>query len=292
MRLGGQRRSGNIEDRRGMRGPGFGGGVGLPLARLGLPGIIVMIAILVFFPNAAPLLLGGGAPIAGPQQAGEVGAPSDRAGDFTAAVLGSVEDVWGELYASGAMAHYGVEGAYEPSRLVLFEGSVASACGSAASATGPFYCPADAQVYLDTSFFADMERQLGASGDFAHAYVIAHEVGHHVQNLIGATDIPQRAGSERERNALSVRLELQADCFAGVWGHHAARRDLLSPGDIEEALGAANAIGDDRLQRRAQGYVVPDSFTHGSSEQRVRWFRAGFDSGDPAACDTFEAERL
>jgi predicted metalloprotease len=199
-------------------------------------------------------------------------------------VLKDTEDVWGELFASMGKT-------YQAPRLILFTGQVESACGSASSAVGPFYCPGDAQVYLDTEFFDDLHRRFGAPGDFAEAYVIAHEVGHHVQNLLGVSGRVQslrRQMGEAEANRLSVRLELQADFFAGVWAHHAqAAKQILEAGDIEEALSAATAIGDDRLQRQARGTVTPDAFTHGTSEQRMRWFRRGFESGDPNACDTF-----
>jgi hypothetical protein len=185
---------------------------------------------------------------------------------------------------------------YQPPRLVLFEGQVQSACGIAGSATGPFYCPADQQVYLDTSFFAELERRFGAPGDFARAYVIAHEVGHHVQTLLGITQEVDRLRRQVDRatgNQLSVMVELQADCFAGVWARHTEERArVLEPGDIEEGLGAASAVGDDRIQQRTRGYVVPDAFTHGSSEQRARWFTRGLQTGDVNACDTFNAERL
>ena len=199
-------------------------------------------------------------------------------------VLADTEETWQRIFARQG-------GRYQEPTLVLFTGSVSSACGYATAAVGPFYCPGDRKLYLDLSFFRDLERRHGAPGDFAQAYVVAHEVGHHVQTLLGISDRVRAAGrgrGEAEVNALSVRQELQADCFAGLWGHAAHReRQLLDPGDLEEALKAASAIGDDRLQREAQGRVVPDSFTHGTSEQRVRWFRRGFESGDINACDTF-----
>jgi predicted metalloprotease len=209
--------------------------------------------------------------------------------DFVSAVLGETEDVWREQFA--------VLGAtYQEPTLVLFSGVVQSACGTAQSAMGPFYCPGDRKVYLDMSFFDELSRRFGAPGDFAAAYVIAHEVGHHVQNLMGTTDKMQALRgrlSEREYNQMSVRLELQADFYAGVWAHHAQKaRQILEAGDIEEGLNAASAIGDDRLQRRSQGHVVPDAFTHGTSEQRVRWFRKGLETGDVRQGNTFEAEAL
>jgi hypothetical protein len=216
-------------------------------------------------------------------------APDDEAKEFVSVVLKDTEDVWGDLFARMGKA-------YEDPTLVLFDGQVQSACGFASAAVGPFYCPGDAHVYLDTSFFAELDQRFGVPGDFAQAYVIAHEVGHHVQNLLGISERVQRLRervSEAEANRLSVRLELQADFFAGVWAHHAQRaKQILESGDVEEALSAASAIGDDRLQRQARGTITPDSFTHGTSEQRVRWFRRGFETGDPAQGDTFGVERL
>ncbi len=299
MRLGGQRRSLNIEDRRGGRGGGFrlgGGGGGFPIRMRGMSlttlALLVIIA-LVFKINPLDLLVGPGV-LSPPQQAGRMGAPEDEAGGFVSAVLGSTEDVWGKLYTEGKGPGGG--GAYAAPTLTLFSGSVQSACGGATSAVGPFYCPADSKVYLDTGFFQDLSDRFGAPGDFAQAYVIAHEVGHHLQNLSGVTDQAARARqalSGKQYNAFQVKMELQADCYAGVWGYHAQTwKNQLEPGDVDEALAAANAIGDDRLQRQAQGRVVPDSFTHGTSEQRARWFKRGFDSGDPARCDTFNAPSL
>ena len=200
-------------------------------------------------------------------------------------MLGDTEDTWTKLFRD-------MRGQYQAPRLVLFRGGVESACGMASSAVGPFYCSADQRVYLDRAFFEDLAKRFGAPGEFARAYVIAHEIGHHVQNLMGITD---KVAQQRERaggargNQLSVRLELQADCLAGVWGYYAKQRGLLEPGDVESGLGAAAAIGDDRIQRQTRGQVAPESFTHGSSEQRVRWFRTGLEGGDPRACDTFSA---
>jgi len=206
-----------------------------------------------------------------------------------AVVLADTEDTWSAL-----LPKYGVQ--YVAPKLVLFDGLVQSACGTAEAAMGPFYCPLDQKVYVDTSFFNDLNQRFGAPGDFAQAYVIAHEVGHHVQNLVGTAEkvrAAQERSSQADANALSVRMELQADCYAGVWGRTAAQsRQLLEAGDVEEGLRAATAIGDDRLQKMTQGRVVPDAFTHGSSEQRVRWFRRGLETGDPAACDTFAAREL
>jgi hypothetical protein len=211
-------------------------------------------------------------------------AEEQQQADFVSVVLADTEDTWGQIFRQAGHV-------YEEPNLVLFSGSVRSACGMASAAMGPFYCPADKKVYIDLSFFDDLQQRHGAPGDFAQAYVIAHEVGHHVQNLLGtSTQVrkAQRGLGEAGVNELSVKLELQADCFAGLWGHHADRsRQVLEQGDIEEALGAASAIGDDRLQKEGQGYVVPESFTHGSSKQRVHWFKQGINSGDVGDCDTF-----
>jgi predicted metalloprotease len=209
--------------------------------------------------------------------------------DFVAAVLGETEDVWRDVFARNGKV-------YREPKLVLFRGMAQSACGTAESAVGPFYCPGDEKVYLDMSFFRDLSQSIGAPGDFAQAYVIAHEIGHHVQDLLGinarVAAMQRRLGEDRA-NELSVRLELQADFLAGVWAHHAQERmSILEAGDLEEALNAASSIGDDRLQRRSQGYVVPDAFTHGTSEQRMRWFRLGYETGDIARGDTFAAENL
>jgi uncharacterized protein len=204
-------------------------------------------------------------------------------------VLAGTEDVWTTVFQQGGSQ-------YQPPRLVMFSGVTPTACGAGQAAMGPFYCPGDQKVYIDTSFYETMRRQLGAPGDFAQAYVVAHEVGHHVQNLMGLTekmDQARRRVSEREYNALSVRLELQADCFAGIWAHHNHKnKAILEPGDVEEALNAAAAIGDDALQRKSQGQVVPDSFTHGTSEQRQRWFHKGLETGSVQACDTFNTRQL
>jgi hypothetical protein len=218
---------------------------------------------------------------------GQMGAPDDELGQFTSTVLASTEDVWSEMFRRSGSR-------YAEPTLVLFSHAVQSACGFTGAAVGPFYCPADRKLYIDLSFFADLDRNFGAPGDFAQAYVIAHEVGHHVQNLLGLSErvhrLQQRA-SQQDANALSVRLELQADCFAGVWGYHANRTArMLEPGDAEEGLRAAAAIGDDRLQHRGGGQVQPESWTHGSSQMRVGWLRRGLENGDMDACDTFSTE--
>jgi predicted metalloprotease len=279
MRWQGGRRSTNIEDRRGM-------GVGRPLA-IGGGAAGVVIALLV-------MLLGGDpSSVIAPSPSGEVGTggsgqPVDPAQaemkDFVSVILADTEDTWPAL-----LEPHGVR--YTEPQLVLFTEAVESGCGVQESVVGPFYCPLDQRVYLDLTFFNELERRYDAPGDFAQAYVVAHEVGHHVQNLLGISEqvhsMRSRMG-QAESNALSVRLELQADCFAGIWAHHAQRqRQLLEEGDVEEGLGAASAVGDDTLQRRARGRVVPESFTHGSAEQRIAWFRRGLEQGTLEACDTF-----
>lgn len=288
MRWDGQRESRNIEDRRGMGAARSGAG-------LGLGGLVLVLAV-SYLTGTNPLtllnLLNGVQEITVPQEPDRslpTGAPRDELGKFAAVVLADTEDTWRALFPRMGRN-------YEDPRLVLFTGAVRSACGTASSAVGPFYCPGDRKVYLDLSFFRELAQRLGAPGDFAQAYVIAHEIGHHVQNLIGIADkvtrLQQRSPTA-ERNALSVRMELQADCFAGVWGYHAKRnRNLIEPGDFEEGLQAAAAIGDDRLQKMGQGRVQPESWTHGSSEQRMTWLRRGLESGDPGAFDTFAEKRL
>ena len=287
MRIEGQRESDNVEDRRGM-GPSRIGGRG----RLGIGTIVLALAV-SYFTGADPMtvlnLLTGVQSMteqSEPSEPGPVGAPNDQLGKFASIVLADTETTWRTLLGPR----------YEDPRMVLFTGAVQSACGTASSAVGPFYCPGDHRVYLDLAFFDEMERRLGASGDFAQAYVIAHEVGHHVQNLLGVAEKVHRLRrqvSETEANALSVRMELQADCYAGVWGYHAKReRNVIEPGDFEEGLRAAAAIGDDRLQKMSRGHVQPESWTHGSSEQRMTWLKRGLESGDPSVCNTFEAGRL
>jgi uncharacterized protein len=276
MELGNQRASSNVQDRRGMGMVGGG---------LGIGGIaIAVIAYLLGFDPGTALNVGQQVSNQQDTRQAPAGAPADEMGQFVARVLGSTEDVWGGVFRqSGAQ--------YRPPTLVLYEGQVRSACGMGQAAMGPFYCQSDEKLYIDLSFFRDLQARFRAPGDFAQAYVIAHEVGHHVQKLTGSfRKLEQAQGRPKaELNRISVRLELQADCYAGVWGHHAGAMKQLSPGDIEEALGAANAIGDDRLQKQTQGRVVPDSFTHGSSEQRMQWFKRGLDSGRAQDCDTFSA---
>ncbi len=283
MRWVGRRQSTNVEDRRGVRPGGLvvGGGIGtivivvLALLLGGDPG-----TVLDQLQNASP-------PGAATQQT--IDPAQEPLKEFASVVLGDTEAVWAAQFKQMGKT-------YQPTTLVLFSGSVESACGLAGAAAGPFYCPSDQKVYLDLSFFDELSRKFGAPGDFAQAYVIAHEVGHHVQDLLGISDqvrALEKGASEAEVNDLSVRMELQADFLAGMWAHY-ARQDLqvLDPGDIEEALQAASAIGDDRLQMEAQGYAVPDSFTHGTSEQRSRWFRRGLDTGDMSQGDTFQATSL
>jgi predicted metalloprotease len=254
-----------------------------------------VIALIAMFLGVDPgVILQSGiteGPAAGSQQPVESRAPSreDKQADFVAAVLGSTEEVWTDIFARGGRT-------YRKPTLVLFTGQVQSACGYAQAAVGPFYCPADQKLYIDLAFYRDLQDRFKAPGDFAQAYVIAHEVGHHVQNLLGIAErvhgMQQRAGKQ-QANALSVRMELQADCFAGIWAAQAnQKRRILEPGDVEEGLGAAAAVGDDRIQMATRGYVSPDSFTHGSAQQRVRWFRRGLDTGDLKACDAFAAAQL
>lgn len=298
MDLKDSRESSNVEDVRGQgRGPGPGGdpfgrrGVNIPIGgmRGGSIGsialIIVVIIVLQFMGVDVGSLLGDGTTTSRPSdsQTVQTQQTNDESVVFVRKVLGETEDAWNGIFAAAGERYV------EP-KLVLFSGGVDSACGMASAATGPFYCPSDQKVYLDTAFFAEMRDRFEAAGDFAQAYVIAHEIGHHVQNLTGVLPKFNRARqsmSETEANAMSVRVELQADCYAGIWGRYTDQKGILERGDIEEALNAAEQIGDDALQKRSQGYVVPDSFTHGTSAQRAKWFRRGFDSGKVSACDTF-----
>src|SRR5215208_1801744 len=283
------RGSTNVEDRRGMGLPGGRGGPGI--------GTVLVLGLVGWALGIDPrLLISGAEMVAGGrdggtvQQQGRPGAPEDEQGRFASKILGNTEDIWREVLPRQANREY------RPPKMVLFSGATRSGCGSAQSAMGPFYCPLDQTVYLDLSFFQEMQRRFRAGGDFAHAYVITHEVGHHVQNQLGLlqkVQARQREVGRAESNQLSVRVGLMADCLAGVWAFHSNERyRSLEQGDIEEAINAAQAIGDDRLQRQSQGYVVPDSFTHGSSEQRVRWFMTGLKSGQMQQCDTFKARRL
>lgn len=282
MRLEDQRASQNVEDRRGMRARGgVGGGLGL--------GTIVIVLVISWITGTNPLTLfqlagglsGGGG--SAPAEQGRAGTPDDPQGQFVARVLGSTEDAWTRVFRESGEQ-------YRPPTLVLFDEAVQSACGTNSAAVGPFYCPADEKLYIDLTFFRQLDEQFGAPGDFAQAYVVAHEVGHHLQTLLGVSERVSAARqrvSEVEANRLSVLQELQADCFAGVWANHANDRNLLQAGDVEEGLRAAAAIGDDVLQKRAQGRVAPESWTHGSSEQRATWLRRGMTEGTIDACDTF-----
>jgi uncharacterized protein len=294
------RQSQNVEDQRGSGG-GFGGGLGgglgggmprIPMggrARAGGIGgfglIVIVVLMLIFGVDPSMLMQGGGAPTYTPGDNSMIQTGSDdELKQFSASVLGSTEDVWKGIFQQAGRQYH------EPT-LVLFTGAVQSACGYTQSAVGPFYCPGDQKLYIDLGFLQELTRQLNAPGDFAQAYVIAHEVGHHVQNELGVmekTQAMQQQMSEEERNAISVRIELQADCFAGVWAYHVnSDTQMIEPGDIEEAINAASAVGDDAIQQQTQGYVRPESFTHGTSQQRMKWFNTGFRSGDPTTCDTF-----
>lgn len=302
----GRRQSDNVEDER-----SSGGGLGLPGGGLGGPGgqfripiggragggsslIIVVLVVLAgwYFGFDPSMILGGGDSGQVTDGSGQItddsgqgtGAPAnDEMKQFVSTVLAETEDVWSGIFQANGMT-------YEDPKLLLFSGGVRSACGFTSSAAGPFYCPNDHKVYLDTDFFQQLSQQFGASGDFAEAYVIAHEVGHHVQNLTGILpkfNQMRQSMSEADANHMSMQVELQADCFAGVWGHFTAQKGILEKGDLEEALNAAQQIGDDTLQKKMQGYVVPESFNHGTSAQRVKWFKRGFDSGKLSDCDTF-----
>ena len=295
MRWEDYRQSENLEDRRGGGGefaglPGGRGGIGI--------GTMVVLGLLGWALGIDPRLLIGGAELIGgiggrsaptQEQRKSAGPPQDEMGRFVSAVLAQNEDIWSKVLPQQANRKY------VPPKLVLFSGVDRSGCGTAQAAMGPFYCPNDQRVYLDLSFFQEMQRKLGGGGDFAYAYVVGHEVGHHIQNLLGilpkVNELRQRI-SERESNALSVRVELQADCFAGVWAYNIQAMDRIEPGDIDEALRSASAIGDDKLQQQVRGVVVPDSFTHGSSAQRTRWFNTGFKSGNMQSCDTFRTNQL
>jgi uncharacterized protein len=286
MRLEGRAESGNVEDRRGQRMRGGPAGIGC--------GGLLLVLALSYLTGEDPrtfLQLIGAVQQTTQQEAppsAPAGAPSDALGTFASRVLRDTEETWKQIFAE-------MNQPYEEPPLVLFTEAVRSGCGVASSGTGPFYCPADRKVYLDPEFFDQLSKRFGAPGDFAQAYVIAHEVGHHIQTLLGVSDrvnAAQQRGSAREANALSVRMELQADCFAGVWGFRASRdRQLIEPGDFEEGMRAAASIGDDAIQEAAQGSVRPESWTHGSSEQRQFWLRRGLSTGDPARCDTFKEPR-
>jgi predicted metalloprotease len=290
MRWEGNRESSNVEDRRG----GGGGGFGLGTGTIGIGTIVIALiggAVLGVNPLTLLSILTGGGGAAPQVQQGPAPAPpaNDQAARFVSTVLADTEDVWTQLFQQGGAT-------YHAPKLVLYRGAIRTACGAGQAQMGPFYCPQDQKVYIDLSFYDTLKNQLGAPGDFAQAYVIAHEVGHHVQHELGITDQVDQArarGGQAQANALSVRLELQADCFAGVWGYHANQaRNILEQGDVEEAMNAAQKIGDDALQRNAGRAVVPESFTHGTSAQRQHWFDTGLKTGSVKACDTFGAGKL
>ncbi|HYE28278.1 MAG TPA: neutral zinc metallopeptidase [Allosphingosinicella sp.] len=301
MRLGGYRTSDNVSDQGQGLGGGFGGGgcltmlLPLVLSRFGIGGVLILLlgyCALSYMGGGGGLGLGGPAPGVAPHQSSTAGGSAaqicaDPTKRFSCQVLASTEDTWAKLFAAQGQR-------YQPAGFSFYSGGGNSGCGAAQSAMGPFYCPTDGKIYLDTSFYDELQNRFGAAGDFAQAYVIAHEVGHHIQNLtgvLGEASARQRRLSSREGNALQVLVELQADCYAGVWAANArdSQGSLLEPGDVEEGLRAAQAIGDDTLQRRTQGRVVPEAFTHGTAEQRSQWLRRGLETGDPAACDTFAA---
>ncbi|MBW5823910.1 zinc metallopeptidase [Yersinia kristensenii] len=288
MRWQGRRESDNVEDRRG-DSSGGGGGFRPPIGGKG--GLVILIVVLVagYYGVDLTPLLNGSDPMSQtqtqPRSQSAVSAKDDQYAKFTSVVLADTEDTWKPIFQQMGRS-------YQEPKLVMYRGATRTGCGTGQSVMGPFYCPADSTVYIDLSFYEDMRNKLGAGGDFAQAYVIAHEVGHHVQHLMGIdTKVwqQQQGASEAEANRLSVKMELQADCFAGVWGKAMEKQNVLEIGDLQEALNAAQAIGDDRLQQQRQGRVVPDSFTHGTSAQRYTWFKRGFDSGDPNSCNTFAA---
>lgn len=280
MRWQDRRESNNVEDRRQQ-----GGGGGFPIGGKGRLVLLVVVMVAGYYGvDLTPLLDQSAPPTEAPRQ--KVSQQNqDPLAKFTSVMLASTEDAWSDIFHQSGNQ-------YRPPKLVLYRGSTRTGCGQGQSVMGPFYCPADSTVYIDLSFYQEMRDKLGADGDFAQGYVVAHEVGHHVQHLLGIERKMrqlQQGASRAEQNQLSVKLELQADCFAGVWGHYMQRENVLESGDLEEALNAAQAIGDDRLQQQSQGRVIPDSFTHGTSAQRYQWFKRGFDSGTPARCDTFAA---
>ncbi|MBZ7406877.1 neutral zinc metallopeptidase [Klebsiella grimontii] len=285
MRWQGRRESDNVEDRRGQSGSPMGGGGGFRLPS-GKGGIVLLIIVLVAGYYGVDLTgMLTGEPVTQQQTTIQrsISPQDEEAAKFTKVILADTEDTWGAIFKDMGRQ-------YAQPKLVMYRGATRTACGTGQSVMGPFYCPADSTVYIDLSFYDEMQSKLGAGGDFAQGYVIAHEVGHHVQKLLGIESKVrqlQQNASQAEANRLSVKMELQADCFAGVWGYNMQKQDYMETGDLQEALNAAEAIGDDRLQQQSQGRVVPDSFTHGTSQQRYTWFKRGFDSGDPAQCNTF-----
>lgn len=286
MRWQGRRESDNVEDRRSQSpGPGLGRGGGGFRLPAGKGGIVLLIVVVVagYYGVDLTALLSGGQPVTQQTTQRSISPNDDEAAKFTSVILATTEDTWGQIFQQMGRT-------YQQPKLVMYRGATRTGCGTGQSVMGPFYCPADSTVYIDLSFYDEMKSKLGADGDFAQGYVIAHEVGHHVQKLMGIEPKVrqlQQGATQAEANRLSVKMELQADCFAGVWGYSMQKQDVLDTGDLREALNAAEAIGDDRLQQKGQGRVIPDSFTHGTSEQRYTWFKRGFDSGDPAQCNTF-----
>jgi len=291
MRWQDYRRSDNVEEGSSSGPSMFGGGLRLSGGAI----ILVVVVSLLLGKNPLEMLAlltgDGGGPVVqtqAPQTATRAPATNDPQTEFVARVLGDTEDVWGGIFQQMGTR-------YQPPKLTLYHGQIASACGFSSAAAGPFYCPGDRKVYLDLSFFQELSQRFGAPGDFARAYVIAHEIGHHVQNQLGLMEAAQQKmanASDRSRNEMSVRLELQADCLAGVWGHSSMQRNIIDAKDVESGLAAAAAVGDDRIQKQTRGYVVPEGFTHGSSAQRTKWFRTGLDSGDLRQCDTFGTRNL
>lgn len=288
MRWQGRRESDNVEDRRDDSGSSPSMGAGRMRIPRGKGGIILLIVVVIasyYGYDLSPLLTGESSSVSqpAPQRQSSIKPQQDEAAKFTSVILATTEDTWQQLFQKMGKT-------YTPPKLVMYRGATRTGCGTGQSVMGPFYCPTDTTVYIDLSFYDEMKNKLGADGDFAQGYVIAHEVGHHVQRLLGIEQKVrqmQHGASQTQANQLSVKMELQADCFAGVWGYYMQKQNILEPGDLQEALNAAEAIGDDRLQQRGQGRVVPDSFTHGTSEQRYSWFKKGFDSGNPGQCDTF-----
>ncbi|WLS80019.1 neutral zinc metallopeptidase [Erwinia pyri] len=284
MRWQGRRDSDNVEDRRSESGSMGSGRMRIPRGKGGIILLIVVVIASYYGYDLSPLLTGESTSVTQPASQRQGSNPQqDEAAKFTSVMLATTEDTWQQLFQK-------MDKTYTPPKLVMYRGATRTGCGTGQSVMGPFYCPADSTVYIDLSFYDEMRNKLGAEGDFAQGYVIAHEVGHHVQKLLGIEPKirqMQQGASQKQVNQLSVKMELQADCFAGVWGYYMQKENVLETGDLQEALNAAEAIGDDRLQQRGQGRVVPDSFTHGTSEQRYTWFKTGFDSGNPGQCDTF-----
>ncbi|MGY6028397.1 KPN_02809 family neutral zinc metallopeptidase [Phytobacter sp. AG2a] len=283
MRWQGRRESNNVEDRRSESGGSFSRGPGFRLPR-GKGGIVLLVIVIVASYYGVDLTgVITGQPVENSSQQRSISPQEDESAKFTSVIFATTEDTWGQLFEKMGRQ-------YQQPKLVMYRNRISTGCGTGQSIMGPFYCPADSKVYIDLSFYDEMKHKLGADGDFAQGYVIAHEVGHHVQKLLGTEAKVrqlQQGASQTQINALSVRMELQADCYAGVWGHSMQQQGVLETGDLEEALNAAQAIGDDRLQQRSQGQVIPDSFTHGTSAQRYSWFKRGMESGDPTQCNTF-----